>query len=372
MRPGPGPGRTLLHFDPPEGPDRTRWVPRSLLGPASAPPPFAAESGLSDQLLFEAGTLGMLPWFTRLMEESKTGILLMVAATVAIAALDGLRKGLSSEVSLSLIIAVRYLAFLVLICFWRRSWRGLSVLRTRHPYLQAMRSVIMFAETVTFVVALTHATLADSNAVFALSPVIGVVFARLFLAERVEWTTWFAVGLSLAGVVLILRPSGESTVFGLMFALVSAVLFASYGTLTRRVSDTDTPQTSFAYMTLIGALLSGAFIGVQTPSLTDVTPGDGTMLLLAAVAAAAGQIFLIQAYSRATAQSLQPYNYLLVVWSALISAFLFTAPPSAETLIGAALIIIPNILVMTRPKKLAHGCAQFAGKFTVRRHLWRP
>ncbi|UKA62276.1 hypothetical protein [Arthrobacter sp. FW306-04-A] len=64
---------------------------------------------------------------------------------------------------------------------------------------------------------------------------------------------------------------------------------ASYGTLTRRVIDT-TPQTSFAYMTLIGALLSGVFLVVQTLSLIDVAAGDGTMLVLAAVAAAAGQI----------------------------------------------------------------------------------
>jgi drug/metabolite transporter (DMT)-like permease len=273
----------------------------------------------------------------------------MVAGMLAFAALDGLRKAMAADVPVTVIVATRYVAFLAVIACWLPG-QGRALLRTSHLWLQIIRSIVMVAEASVFVIALRHASLANASAVFALAPVAGVLFAVLLLRERARRVTWIALAVSLAGIVIMLRPGGTSGTsgtsgaseagdqrLGLLLALASAVLYGLYGVLTRKVSD-DGARTSFAYMTLVGLIVVAMASAVTT---THWRP-DGhqyLLLALAAVAAAIGQYLLIHSYGRAPAVSLQPYNYFLFAWSVPISVIFFAAPPSVTIVAGAVLVI---------------------------------
>ncbi len=170
----------------------------------------------------------------------------MLAAMLGFAALDGLRKALSADVPISIIVVSRYLTFFVLVLLWLRR-DGRRLLRSGHVGLQLLRSTVMVVEAALFVYALRYASLADASAAFALAPVAGVLLAILILGERAQGATWLALALSLAGILIMLRPSAHSRPLGIWLALLSAVLYALYGVLTRRVSDLDNARTSFAY-----------------------------------------------------------------------------------------------------------------------------
>ena len=265
-------------------------------------------------------------------------MLVMVAAMFGFAVLDGFRKAMASEVPAGIIVLSRYVAFLVPVLLWLRR-DGLQPLRSRHVVLQLFRSVVMVAEATVFVYALRYASLADANAVFAVGPIIGVGLAMLLLGERIRASTWIAVGISFIGVLVMLRPSAHSQLLGLCLAIVSAFLYALYGILTRKVSDHDTPQTSFIYMALGGLVVAIAFGWVQAPLWQDPSMREGLLLLGAAVAAGAGQYLLIQAYAMTSAALLQPFNYFLLIWAIPISIIFFAAPPDGWTLAGATLVV---------------------------------
>lgn len=271
----------------------------------------------------------------------------MAAAMLSFAVLDGFRKALSESVPAGLIVASRYIVFCAVVLYWRRG-RTRPLLATEHPVLQTLRALVMAAEATIFVYALRDASLADANAVFALAPVAGVLLAIALLGERARPSTWLTIALSLGGILLMVHPDAHSREQGLLLALASAVLYALYGVLTRKVSDRDDPRTSFAYMTLVGAAAVASLSAVQAPHWHVPSSRDGAYLALAALAAAAGQYLLIRAYALAPAAMLQPYTYLLFAWSVPISMIFFDAPPSGSSLAGALLVVASGIWLFTR------------------------
>lgn len=276
---------------------------------------------------------------------------LYLAAMLAFATLDALRKAMSASVPVSIIVASRYLAFLVIVLAGLR-WLGrTALLHTRHPWLQLTRSTVMVAEAAVFVLALRYASLADASAVFALAPIAGVILAVLLLGERAQPLTWIALGVSFAGVVIMLQPTAHSAHVGLWFALLAALLYALYGVLTRKVGEHDSTSTSFAYMTLIGFVLTVAFVAVQGPQWHRLTAHDGVLLGLAALAAAAGQYLLIHAYNKARAADLQPYSYFLFAWSVPISIVFFDEPPAPSAAFGTALVIASGVYLFVLARK---------------------
>jgi len=286
----------------------------------------------------------------RASDNTRQGIVLMLAAMLGFAALDGLRKALSADVPISIIVVSRYLTFFVLVLLWLRR-DGRRLLRSGHVGLQLLRSTVMVVEAALFVYALRYASLADASAAFALAPVAGVLLAILILGERAQGATWLALALSLAGILIMLRPSAHSRPLGIWLALLSAVLYALYGVLTRRVSDLDNARTSFAYMTLVGLLLAAIFAAAQAQQWQRPTEHDGLLLVLAALAAGVGQYLLISAYGRARAESLQPYTYFLFVWSVLISIVFFSAPPGLGPVLGTLLVIGAGSLLFAMSRR---------------------
>jgi len=296
------------------------------------------------------GTVDEIPSGTRLGDDLRRAILLMLLAMLAFATLDGLRKALSTSAPISLIVATRYVTFLLVVVYWLRG-KGVALLRSGHVQLQLLRSTVMLAEATVFVYALRYASLADAQAVFALAPIAGVLLAILLLGERARSATWIALAVSFGAILLVLHPSAHSRQLGLWLALVSALLYALYGVLTRAVSDTDNPRTSFAYMTLVGCALVAVFAGIQAPEWRQPSLHDGALLVAAAAAAAAGQYLLISAYSKATAESMQPFNYFLFAWSVPISIVFFDAPPSPWALIGTSLVIAAGALLFSAGRR---------------------
>ena len=294
-----------------------------------------------------------VPSHPRREDAVRDALVLMAAAMLAFAALDGARKAMAETVPAGVIVGSRYVVFVVVVLGWLRR-EGRSLFASSHPWLQLLRAVVMVTEATVFVYALRYASLADANAVFALSPVAGTFLAVVILGERARPATWLALAASLAGALVMLRPSGHSRELGLLLALVSAFLYALYGILTRRVSDRDAPRTSFSYMTVGGAIGAVVLAGIQERHWHAVTTRAALLLLLAAAAAGVGQYLLIRAYAVAKATTLQPYNSLLFAWSIPISLVFFGTAPSPWAGAGGALVVaVGCYLFLAEPRESA-------------------
>jgi len=278
------------------------------------------------------------------------GIVLAILAMMVFATQDAVTKYLAQSYSAPQIVWIRYLLFSVFALILATRQRPLRmVLSSRRPILQIVRSLIIVAEIAIFVVAVRVLPLADAHALLATTPLMVTALSALFLGEAVGIRRWAAVGMGFVGVLVILRPGLTVLQPGALLALGAAFLFAVYLVLTR-VIRTDDGETSLLYMALVGA----AVMTLLGPAYwTWPTPAHWAWLVALSITSSLGHFLLIKALAAAPASTLQPFNYMLLVWATITGYVVFGHFPDAWTVTGAAIVVASGLYTILRERRLA-------------------
>ncbi|MFZ5784370.1 MAG: DMT family transporter [Pseudomonadota bacterium] len=264
------------------------------------------------------------------------GALLTMLAMLCFAGMDAISKFLVADYAVGQMMWIRYILLTLFACFIVRRQGVRSALRTRRPALQIARSLVAVIEGAMFVLAFRYLPLADAHAVAAMSPLMVIALAVLFLGERAGPARWLAVLAGFVGVLVIIRPGLRAFDWPVLLPLFGALLWAIYQILTRLASRTDSTDTSLIWSALV-ALVATTFVGPidwQWPTAS----AWGLMIAIAAIGAVA-HYALIRALDYAEAGAVQPYSYTLLVWAALLGFVVFGDMPDGWTILGAAVVV---------------------------------
>jgi len=190
------------------------------------------------------------------------------------------------------------------------------------------------------------------------APLLVVVFAAMFLDEKVGITRLGAVALGLAGVLVILTPRlttfGGPTVetaeaVGAVLVLLGAVCAALAQIYIRKLVQTEQTSAIVFYFSLTSTLLSLLTIpfGWAIPSGTETV-----YLVLAGLLGGLAQIFLTSSYRFADASVIAPFDYASMLFAIAIGYFIFDEIPTGQMLVGAALIVLAGIIIILREHQL--------------------
>ncbi len=268
--------------------------------------------------------------------DNPLGALLTMLAMLCFAGMDAISKFLVADYAVGQMMWIRYLLLTLFAGFIVRRQGVRSALRTRRPGLQIARSLVAVIEGAMFVLAFRYLPLADAHAVAAMSPLMVIALAVLFLGERAGPARWLAVLAGFVGVLLIIRPGLRAVEWPVLLPLCGALLWAVYQILTRLASRTDSTDTSLIWSALV-ALVATSFVGPvdwQWPTASAWV----LMLAIAAIGAVA-HYALIRALDYAEAGAVQPYSYTLLVWAALLGFVVFGDVPDGWTILGAAVVV---------------------------------
>ena len=276
----------------------------------------------------------------------RRAVVLICLAMFALACMDAISKHLAQTYPISQMLAVRFWmfsGFALLLCRGRIR----EALRTSHLGLQLLRGIVITFEVAVFVLAFKHLPLADAHAVAGIAPLLVTALAVPFLGERVGWRRWLAVAGGFAGLLIILRPGLAVFDSAALIPLIGALLWAIYQLLVRRTSD-DSPSTLMLYMALIGAIVMSAIAPFYW-----ITPDvEGWCFLFAlGFVGSLGHWLLILALRAAPASQIQPFNYTVIVWAAVLGALIFEDLPDAWTVTGAAVIIASGTYAWYREQR---------------------
>jgi drug/metabolite transporter (DMT)-like permease len=253
--------------------------------------------------------------------------------------LDASGKWLAGAgVSVLFISLVRYGVHLLLALGITGARYGWTLWRTRQPWLQTLRGVLMLASTVLFFSLLKRAPLAEATTMNFLAPIMTMTLAPMLLKERVPLSRWLWVALAFAGMLLVARPSGALAPDAVWLGLATAACFAGFQMVTRMVRA-DPPMTTLLYSGLIGTagcVLALPFVSVTMPS----NHHDWALLLTTGFTGMLGHLFLIAAYRRADASVLSPFIYLQVLSATTLGWAVFDQHPNSLTIIGMLLIVM--------------------------------
>lgn len=278
------------------------------------------------------------------LSPAAAGIGLYMVAILTMAVMDSAAKGLSQQLPVIQVLWARYAgqtAIVLVIVAPRLA----TVARTRHPWLQGLRSLFLLAASSCFFLAISLMGLAEATAIMNLNPLLITLGAAVFLGERFGLRRAMGILAALIGALIVIRPGSEVFSPAAVLPLIAAFFYAGFALATRKVGRREDPMTSLFYAALLGtAVLSVAVVPVwQRPD------GFGVFLMLAVGALGAlGQILVIRALMLAEASAVAPFSYVGLIFAALWGALFFGEYPDGPTYVGAGIIVSAGLYVWHR------------------------
>jgi len=274
------------------------------------------------------------------------GVALQVVALAVFVCMDTLLKLLTAWYAVPQLMWARFVFSLLAVALLFRLTMGRLPWRSRAPWLQAWRSLMLAGSNLMFSSALRYLPLTDATAIGFASPLFTVALAAVWLRESVGWRRWLGVGIGLAGVLVALRPpfltGGAPVHWAAILPLGTAAMFAVYQILTRRLATIDDPRTTILHTGFAGAVATTL---VQPLVWTWPVGLDWGLLVLLGLLGALGHGLLVLAYARAPVSLLAPLSYTQLVWATLSGVLVFADWPDGWTLLGALVIATGGILV---------------------------
>ncbi len=274
-------------------------------------------------------------------------ILLVLLAMFLLATMDAIAKHLTESLAIPQILGVRFAIFF---CFalMIAAPRGIrATAKSERPKLQILRGLILITEMSAFIYAFSLMPLADVHAIAAVSPLIVMALAAVFLGERIGPRRWAAVGIGFVGVLIIIRPGASVFDPISLIPLVAAFGWAVYQAMLRLVAAGDTPQTTTLYTAgvgIVGFNLISPF--VWRPPDLETWVG----LIAIGILGSIGHFLLPVAYRLAPASTLQPFAYMMPLWAAVMGWLAFSHVPDRWTLIGGGVIIASGLYALYRER----------------------
>ena len=270
---------------------------------------------------------------------------------------DALMKWLFAEMSIYQAIFLRGLITVPLMA--AMAWRQGSLLlrlQSRDRRLVAVRVTAEVGATVGFLTALAHMPLANVTAILQALPLTVTMAAALFLGEAVGWRRWLAIGIGLAGVMIIIRPGMDGFSVWSLWALGAVVCVTIREITTRRLSS-DVPSLPVALAT---ALAIGGLGAVMLPGIEwrPVGTGSWVVLLVTSVAIIGGYLFSVMTIRTGDIGFVAPFRYTAMVWAIGLGLLMFGELPDMPTLTGTAIIIVTGLYSLHRERKVSRSAPE--------------
>ncbi|MGZ8781554.1 MAG: DMT family transporter [Thermoanaerobaculia bacterium] len=281
---------------------------------------------------------------------------IMLLGVAAFALMDVGMKILAPAYSPLQIAAVRCFSSLPLILVWIGLRGGFRRIHHVRWGLHALRAAIGIVMLASFVYGLRHLPLAEAYTIFFVAPLLITAFAAVMLGERVEWRRWAAIVAGLAGVAIVLRPTGAGVISLAGLAVVVCALgYALSAILVRILGRTDSTESMvFWLMILMGA---GAAL-LALPQWRPIQPQHWIVIAGIGVTGCLGQWALTEAFRMGEASYIAPFEYSALAWGLTFDWILWRSIPGARALAGAAVIVASGIYLIRRERSAGEESLQ--------------
>lgn len=278
----------------------------------------------------------------------RQAIVLMLVAVALFAVMDAGLKHLAADYPVFQVAALRGLSSLPIVMVWvLLTVDPRSLLKVHWP-LHLLRGVLGIGMMVGFVFGLRSLPLTTAYAIAFVAPLLVAVMAGPLLKERIGRGRWIAVSIGLAGMLVILRPTGEGVLTAAGLAvLFSAACYAAGSITVRMLAQRDSTQAMVFWFLLLLSLGAGA---LALPHWVPMRGADIGVIAVVGLAGSLAQIALTEAFRRGEASLIAPLDYTALVWVVILDVALWGVLPDAMTWLGAAIIVVSGLYLLRREK----------------------
>jgi len=278
---------------------------------------------------------------------------ILASCAAATAMMIGVRAASGTLHPLQIVFCRFLVGFLLVLPFMLS--RGGERMATRRMPLLVLRGILGFIAVSLGFYCVSVLPLVTAAVLFFTAPLFVTLLAMPLLGERADWRRMAATLCGFLGTVVVLGfdPGGFHP--AMLVAVGAAVLFAFSLIIGKKLAATERPVTIMFYFSVVTMVASAAPAALvwQTPNL------DETMLLAVVGVFAAGRVYFdIRGYAAGEAGFVAPFGYFRIILVAAAGYLVFAEIPTANALIGAAMIIVSTLFIAQREARRGRAGAQ--------------
>ena len=183
---------------------------------------------------------------------------------------------------------------------------------------------------------ITYIPTSDAVALIFMNPIFAMIFAVIFLSEKVGMCRWAAVGVAFTGALVLLRPEGWHFDPIALLCLLGAAAFGIEIIMIKLLSNRENLYQILFINNFIRSIIA------TIPLLKiAILPTGFQWIALASVGfiMVAGQILFLVAMQITDASVVAPYIYSTVLFVVVFDKMVLDVSPDFWSVLGGALII---------------------------------
>ena len=212
-----------------------------------------------------------------------------------------------------------------------------------------VRGVLESLAALFFFIGIALLPFANVYILLSMAPILLTAFGAIFLNEKVRWKRWSAVLLGFIGVIVVINPGQLESSYYFIFPIIAAIMLSIRDMYTKNFKK-DYPSLQIAFMTCFVVTILFGLLSIY--KFYDFNLMDIFILFIAAFFLALGYIFSVATIKIALVSATSTFRYSVILWGILYGYFLFDEVPSSNSYIGALIIIISGLIIISRQKKL--------------------
>lgn len=200
--------------------------------------------------------------------------------------------------------------------------------------------------SIMFVLALMGLPVATVTALIQLVPILTSLAGVALFGDRLARRNVTALGLGLAGVLVVTRPlSGEADMH-LVYAVAAILLLSTRDVVTRWTRPSTPSLVVATCATFAVPLLSAPELALR--GWQALLPSEATLIGVTALCVAAGNVAMVLAVRRAPLPVIAPFRYSAIPFAMAAGMLVLGERPDAAMVAGAVLIAASGLLALPR------------------------
>jgi len=303
----------------------------------------------------------------RSMSAANRGALLLVVGISIFGFSDNLTLFVSDQVGVGQFHFTRSLFAIVMVMLMGRIF-GLRLVPQRWLPVLARTGFMVTAILLYFAV-MPMMPIAEAGAGLFTSPIFVLIYSIVLFREKVGWRRGLAVCIGSAGVLLVLRPTGEGFSVYHLLPVVSGASYAMGSVITYRYLADESPlailMSFFVTIGLAGGLVASSFSLFPVPAdlfsdapflyrgWNQVDQMFLVWMALIALGASLALSLMTRAYQLTLTSYAAIYEYAYLLSVGFFGWLFWNVVPDLISFIGIGLIVIAGITIVLAQQQAA-------------------
>jgi len=213
----------------------------------------------------------------------------------------------------------------------------------------AIRGLLEALCCICFFIGIAKLPFAKVYVLLSLAPILLTIYGAIFFKEKVRWRRWSAVFLGFAGVVIVVNPADLKYGYYFIFPLLTAILLTFRDIYTKSIKG-NFHSLQIAFIT---CLIVTIFFGVLSiHKFYNFNSKEYLIMFMSSFFLSLGYIFSIATIKATLVSVTSTFRYSVILWGVLFGYFIFNEIPRMNTYVGAFMIVVSGLIIISRQKQL--------------------